>query len=84
MKWIILVVLLFPDTYSGSDGVIITHNEGKELYFESFEDCVRHVNYQDHSEKLYKYAMSIYKDNEVKPIQGRKILCVPKKEEINI
>ena len=29
MKWIILVVLLFPDTYSGSDGVIITHNAGK-------------------------------------------------------
>ena len=68
MKWIILVVLLFPDTYSGSDGVIITHNAGKELSFESFEDCVRHINYQDHSEKLYKYAMSIYKENEVKPI----------------
>ena len=84
MKWIILVVLLFPDTYSGSDGVIITHNAGKELSFESYEGCVRHVNYQDHSEKLYKYAMSIYKDNEVKPIRGRNILCVPKKEEINI
>lgn len=84
MKWIILVVLLFPDTYSGSDGVIITHNAGKELSFESYEDCVRHVNYQDHSEKLYKYAMSIYQDNEVKPIQGRNILCVPKKKEINI
>jgi len=84
MKWIILVVLLFPEAYKGDDGVLITHNAGKELYFESFEDCVRHVNYEDHSEKLYKYAMSVYKDNEVKPIKGRNILCVPKKKEINI
>ena len=84
MKWIILVVLLFPEAYTGDDGVLITHNAGKELYFESFEDCVRHVNYEDHSEKLYKYAMSIYKDNEVKPIQGRNILCVPQKKDINI
>tara|TARA_B100002019_G_C21083189_1_gene504850 strand:+ start:390 stop:644 length:255 start_codon:yes stop_codon:yes gene_type:complete len=84
MKWIILVVLLFPEAYKGDDGVLITHNAEKELYFESFEDCVRHVNYADHSEKLYKYAMSIYKDNEVKPIQGRNILCIPQKKDINI
>lgn len=85
MKWIIVVVLLFPESYTGSDGVVITHNAGKELYFESFEDCVGHVNYEDHSEKLYKYAMKVYQNSEVKPIRGKNILCVPsKKDDIKI
>ena len=81
MKWIIVVVLLFPQSYTGTDGVVITHNDGKELYFDTFEDCVAHVNYKDHGEKLYKYAMKVYKDSEVKPLQGKHILCVPNKKD---
>ena len=43
--WIIVVVLLFPASYTGSDGVVITHNDGEELYFKTFEECLAHVNY---------------------------------------
>ena len=79
--WIIVVVLLFPASYTGSDGVVITHNDGEELYFKTFEECLAHVNYEDHGKKLYDYAMKVYKDSEVKPIQGKNILCIPNKKD---
>ena len=74
--FIILLVMMFPEGYTGNDAIEITHNDGKPLSFESFDECVAHINHGNNADELIAYGISIYADRNTLGVKN--ILCVDK------